>query len=77
MHPLCNTSRFSLKAVMILEKKSLSFCCVEVLRLSQPDGIMSSTVSLPSHTFTGQAYSSKQSTSIVHILSPETDNCLS
>ena len=26
-------------------------------------------------TFTGQAYSSKWLTSIVHILSPETDNC--
>ena len=35
---------------------------------------MSSAVSLPNHTFTGQAYSSKRLTSIVHILSPETDN---
>ena len=34
-----------------------------------------SIVSLPNHTFTGQALSSKQLTSIVHILSPETDNC--
>ena len=32
-------------------------------------------VSLPNHTFTGQAWSSRQLTSIVHILSPETDNC--
>ena len=29
--------------------------CVEVLRPSQPDGVMSSSVSLPNHTFTGQA----------------------
>ena len=36
---------------------------------------MSSAVSLPNHTFTGQALSSKRLTSIVHILSPETDNC--
>ena len=28
--------------------------CVEVLRPSQPNGIMSSVVSLPYHTFTGQ-----------------------
>ena len=32
------------------------FVCVEVLRPSQPNGIMSSAVSLPNHTFTGQAY---------------------
>ena len=31
------------------------FVCVEVLRPSQPSGVMSSTVSLPNHTFTGQA----------------------
>ena len=37
----------------------------EVLRSSQPNGVMS--VSLPNHTFTGR--------SIVHILTPETDNC--
>ena len=49
--------------------------CVEVLRPSQPNGVMSSAVSLPNHTFTGQALSSKRLTSIVHILSPETDNC--
>ena len=51
------------------------FVRVEVLRPSQPNGVMSSTVSLPNHTFTGQALSSKRLTSIVHILSPETDNC--
>ena len=34
------------------------FCvlvCVEVLWPSQPNGVMSSVVSLPNHTFTGQA----------------------
>ena len=29
--------------------------CVEVLRPSQPNDVMSSEVSLPNHTFTGQA----------------------
>ena len=47
------------------------FVFVEVLRPSQPNGVMSSAVSLPSHTFTGQANSSKRLTSIVHILSQE------
>ena len=31
------------------------FVCVEVLRPNQPNGVMSSAVSLPNHTFTGQA----------------------
>ena len=31
------------------------FVCVEVLRPSQPNGVMSSAVSLPNHIFTGQA----------------------
>ena len=29
--------------------------CVDVLRPSQPNGVMSSAVSLPNQTFTGQA----------------------
>ena len=33
----------------------LLFVCVEVLRPSQPNRVMSSVVSLPNHTFTGQA----------------------
>ena len=41
--------------------------CVEVLRPSQPSGVLSSAVSLPKHTFTGQAKSSKQLSSIVYI----------
>ena len=39
----------------------------------QCNGVMLSTISLPNHTFTGQ--SSKRLTSVVHILSPETDYC--
>ena len=31
------------------------FVCVEVLRPSQPNGVISSAVSLPNHTLTGQA----------------------
>ena len=31
------------------------FVCVEVLRPSQPNGVMSSAISLPNHTFTEQA----------------------
>ena len=54
---------------------SAGFVCVEVLGPSQPNGVMPSAASLLNHTFTGQAQSSKQLTSIVHILSPETDNC--
>ena len=33
----------------------LLFVCVEVLQPSQHNGVMSSEVSLPNHTFTGQA----------------------
>ena len=32
-----------------------NFVCVEVLRPSQPTGVMSSTARLPNHTLTGQA----------------------
>ena len=38
-----------------LDLTSLRFVCIEVLRPSQPNGVMSSAVSLPNHTFTGQA----------------------
>ena len=51
------------------------FVCVEVLQPSKHNGVMSSAISLPNHTFTGQANSSLQLTSIVYILLPETDNC--
>ena len=33
----------------------LFFVCDEVFWSSQPDGVISSVVSLPNHTFTGQA----------------------
>ena len=36
-------------------KYELGFVCVDVLQPSQPNGVMSSAVSLPNHTFTGQA----------------------
>ena len=36
-------------------KDSTVFVCVEVLQPSQPNGVMSSAVSLHNHTFTGQA----------------------
>ena len=55
--------------------KPFLFVCVQVLWFSKPNGVMSSAVSLPNHTFTGQAESSKRLTSIVHILSPESDKC--
>ena len=64
-------SYFGLKFVCFIKL----FVCVEVLQPSQPNGVMSSMVSLPNHTFTGQAQSSKRLTSIVHILLAETDNC--
>ena len=38
---------------MVLQTQFL--VCVEVLRPSQPNGVMSSAVSLPNYTFTGQA----------------------
>ena len=34
---------------------TMCIVCVEVLWPSQPNGVMSNMVSLPSHTFTGQA----------------------
>ena len=40
--------------------------CVEILWPCQSNGVMSSTVSLPNHTFTRQTQSSKRLTSTVH-----------
>ena len=43
---------------LVIKSTSIStylFVCVEVLRPSQPCGVMSSAVGLPNHTFTGQA----------------------
>ena len=44
----------SLNSFQVIEQTPL-FVCVEVLRPSQPNGVMSSAVSLPNHTFTVQA----------------------
>ena len=59
----------------VKQRRYCLFVCVEVLRPGQPNEVLSSAVSLPNHTFSGQAWSSKRLTNIVHILSPETDNC--
>ena len=40
--------------IQIYLVNAISFVCVEVLRSSQPNGVMSSVVSLPNHTFTEQ-----------------------
>ena len=63
--PYCCISSFKAIDHLLLEKKIFKgfhhiwawflFVCVEVLRPSQPNGVMSSAVSLPNHTFTGQA----------------------
>ena len=39
----------------LIQLRDPTFVCVEVLRPSQPNRVMSSAVSLPNHTFTGQA----------------------
>ena len=41
--------------IIILNAQSCLFVCVEVLRPRQASGVMSGVVSLPNHTFTGQA----------------------
>ena len=54
----CRKLIFKMAAVVaILDFLSthLAIVCVEVLRPSQLNGVMSSAVSLPNHTFTGQA----------------------
>ena len=38
-----------------VKSNGVMFVCVEVLRPSQPSGVMSSAVSLPNNTFTRQA----------------------
>ena len=46
---------FKVNQVIYLSSPISLFVWVEVLRPSQPNGVMSSAVSLPNHTFTGQA----------------------
>ena len=49
------SSNCFISIIVALIKSSIKFVCVEVLWPSQPNGVMSSAVSLPNHTFTGQA----------------------
>ena len=55
--PLLSEIRTMPNGIMdgFFKKVNQKFVCVEVLRPSQPNGVMSSVVSLPNHTFTGQA----------------------
>ena len=50
--PICSSRKIAKIAKLA---KIINFVCVEVLRPSLPNGVMSSAVSLPNHTFTGQA----------------------
>ena len=50
-----SSADFFQRVVKIKDDLYCLFVCVEVLRPSQPSGVMSSVVSLPNHTFTGQA----------------------
>ena len=66
---------FSSKLLDVGHDGCCLFVCIEVLRPRQPNGVMSSAVSLPNHTVTGQIWSSKRLTSTMHILSSKkTDN---
>ena len=48
-------TRQPLWVILYQRKGEKKFVCVEVLQPSQPNGVMSGAVSLPNHTFTGQA----------------------
>ena len=61
--------------IFLISLQKHLFVRVEVLRPSQPNGVISSVVSLPKYMSNEQAKSSKWLTSIVHIFLPETDNC--
>ena len=58
---MCQDQTVSLKLIYVIpesyfmQKNICLFVSVEVLRPTQPNGVMSSAVSLPNHTFTGQA----------------------
>ena len=51
-YPVCRSKLALIYRCSLLASE---FVCVEVLRPSQPNGVMSSAVSLPNHIFTGQA----------------------
>ena len=55
LYPKPSYNEPSYKVVLVYKHTDTWFVCVGVLRPSQPDGVMSSAVSLPNHTFTGQA----------------------
>ena len=40
---------------VVCAEQIILFVCVEILQPSQPNGVMSSVVSLPNNTFSGQA----------------------
>ena len=52
-HVECSNS--AIKSACDIQVDGCLFVCVEVLRPSQPNRVMSSAVSLPNYTFTGQA----------------------
>ena len=49
------TELLRISVLRVTSGPRVEFVCVEVLRPSQPHGVMSIAVSLPNHTFTGQA----------------------
>ena len=48
-------SRTAHEKILVKFYWNILFVCIEILWPSQPNGVMSSAVSLPNHTFTGQA----------------------
>ena len=52
---MLHETTYAWKKEQHLNRGPILFVCVYVLQLSQPIGVMLSIVSLPNHTFTGQA----------------------
>ena len=52
---MCSALTRETVSIYVIFLRFCLFVCVEVLRPSQPNGVMSSAVSLPNHMFTGQA----------------------
>ena len=50
-----SSAKIAHSTVSVVKRKQHFFVCDEVLQPSRPNGVMSSPVSLPTHTFTGQA----------------------
>ena len=53
-HKLCQNTEFNILKIHMLWIFVCLFVCVEVLRPSQPNGVMSSMISLHNHTFTSR-----------------------